>query len=106
LTGKDCVELAAAYGVPLDDWQARIVRGILRESSGTWSCSQAGVVVARQSGIGQILLAFELFGLYELDEQILHTAHAVKTSSDAFRRLWSVIHPMPTSPAGCAGTPR
>ncbi|BCO57889.1 hypothetical protein KN246_14710 [Mycobacterium intracellulare] len=91
LTGKDCVELAAAYGVPLDDWQGRIVRGILRESGGTWSCSQAGVVVARQSGKGQILLALELFGLYELDEQILHTAHAVKTSSDAFRRLWDVI---------------
>lgn len=91
LTGKDCVELAAAYGVPLDDWQVDIVRGILRESAGTWSASQAGVVVARQSGKGQILLALELFGLFELGEQILHTAHAVKTSSDAFRRLWEVI---------------
>ncbi|WP_234713897.1 phage terminase family protein [Mycolicibacterium chlorophenolicum] len=91
LTGRDCVELAAAYGVPLDGWQADIVRGILRESDGTWSASQAGVVVARQSGKGQILLALELFGLFELGEQILHTAHAVKTSSDAFRRLWSVI---------------
>ncbi|MGQ9407987.1 hypothetical protein [Mycolicibacterium gilvum] len=90
-TGRDCVELAAAYGVPLDGWQADIVRGVLRESGGTWSVSQAGVVVARQSGKGQILLALELFGLYELDEQILHTAHAVKTSSDAFRRLWEVI---------------
>lgn len=91
LTGQDCVDLAAAYGIPLDAWQADIVRGVLRESGGTWSCSQAGVVVARQSGKGQILLALELFGLFELGEQILHTAHAVKTSSDAFRRLWSVI---------------
>jgi phage terminase large subunit-like protein len=90
-TGRDCVDLAAGYGVPLDDWQVDIVRGILRESAGTWSASQAGVVVARQSGKGQILLALELFGLFELGEQILHTAHAVKTSSDAFRRLWSVI---------------
>ena len=33
-------------------------------------------MVAHQSGKGQILLALELFGLYELDEQLLHTAHA------------------------------
>lgn len=90
-TGQDCVDLAAAYGVPLDPWQDDVVRGVLRESAGMWSASQAGVVVARQSGKGQILLALELFGLFELGEQILHTAHAVKTSSDGFRRLWAVI---------------
>lgn len=90
-TGQDCVELATAYGVPLDGWQGDIVRELLRESGGTWSASQAGLVVSRQNGKGQILLAVELFGLFELGENILHTAHAVKTSSDAFRRLWSVI---------------
>ncbi|MEZ0382164.1 hypothetical protein [Mycobacterium sp. pW045] len=90
-TGQDCVDLAAAYGVPLDDWQADILRELLRESGGAWSASQAGLVVSRQNGKGQILLAVELFGLFELGENILHTAHAVKTSSDAFRRLWSVI---------------
>lgn len=90
-TGQEAVELAAAYGVQLDDWQADIVRGILRESGGGWSASQAGLVVARQSGKGQILLALELAGLLLFGEQVLHTAHAVKTSSDAFRRLWRVI---------------
>src|SRR5215217_3884591 len=90
-TGQDCVELAMAYGVLLDEWQVDIIRGLLREADGGWSASQAGLVVARQSGKGQIILALELFGLFELGEQILHTAHAVKTSSDAFRRLWSVI---------------
>lgn len=90
-TGQDCVDLAAAYGVPLDEWQCDIVRGLLRETGGAWSSSQAGLVVSRQNGKGQILLALELFGLFELGENILHTAHAVKTSSDAFRRLWSVI---------------
>ena len=90
-TGQDCIELAVAYGVLLDEWQMDIVRGILRESDGGWSASQAGLVVARQSGKGQIILALELFGLFELGEKILHTAHSVKTSSDAFRRLWAVI---------------
>lgn len=89
--GAEAIDLARSYGVPLDDWQADIVRGILRESNGTWACSQAGLVVSRQNGKGQILLALELFGLLVLGEQILHTAHAVKTSSDAFRRLWTVL---------------
>lgn len=90
-TGRDCCDLADAYGVPLDPWQRRVVRGILRESDGGWSSSQAGLVVARQNGKGQILTAIELFGLFELGEQCLHTAHSVRTSSDAFRRLWAVI---------------
>ena len=94
-TGQDCVDLAAAYGVPLDPWQVDIVRAVLRETGGGWSCSQAGLVVSRQNGKGQILVAVELFGLFELGEQILHTAHSVRTSSDAFRRLWTVIQTHP-----------
>lgn len=90
-SGREAVDLAAAYGVPLDPWQVDVVLGILRESAGTWAASQAGLVVGRQNGKGQILLALELYGLLMLGEQILHTAHAVKTSSDAFRRLWSVL---------------
>ncbi|WP_374928608.1 hypothetical protein [Kytococcus sedentarius] len=89
--GEDCLALADAYGIGLDDWQRDVVRGILRETGGTWSASQAGLVVGRQNGKGQILVALELFGLFALGESILHTAHAVKTSSDAFRRLWGVI---------------
>ena len=91
-SGREAVDLARAYGIPLDPWQEDIVRGILREADGGgWACSQAGLVAGRQNGKGQILLALELAGLTLFAEQILHTAHAVKTSSDAFRRLWRVI---------------
>lgn len=51
--------------------------------------------MGRQNGKGQIILAVELFGLLMLGENILHTAHAVKTSSDAFRRLWAVLQAHP-----------
>ena len=94
-TGQDACDLADGYGVPLDPWQRDIVRGILREIDGAPAVSQAALCIARQSGKGQILTAIELFGLFELGEQILHTAHAVKTSSDGFRRLWSVIQSYP-----------
>ncbi len=92
-TGREVVDLAKAYGLPLDDWQQDVVRGILREADGGggWACSQAGLVVARQSGKGQILVALELAGLLLFRESIFHTSHAVKTSSDAFRRLWRII---------------
>lgn len=88
--GRDALELAEAYGIPLDDWQQDIVRKILRETDGNWSASQAGVVVSRQSGKGNCLLAVELYGLVS-GESILHTAHQVKTSSDAFRRLRDIF---------------
>ncbi len=90
-SGQEAVDLARAYGLPLDPWQEEVVRGALRESADGWACSQVGLVAGRQNGKGQILLALELAGLLLFDEQILHTAHAVKTSSDAFRRLWRVI---------------
>jgi phage terminase large subunit-like protein len=102
-TGQDCIDLAMAYGILLDEWQMDIIRGLLREANGGWAASQAGLVVARQSGKGQIILALELFGLFELGETILHTAHAVKTSSDAFRRLWSVVQSYPELAARVEG---
>lgn len=94
-TGQDCCDLAIGYGIGLDHWQQNIIRGILRESGGAWSSSVQGVVVSRQSGKGQVILALVLFGLYQLNEQILLTSHAVKTSSDGFRRLWAVIQAHP-----------
>ncbi len=100
-TGQDCIELAAAYGITLDDWQQDIIRGILREtstglrSSPEYSCSVAGLVVGRQGGKTRLATALMLFGLYQLEEQILATSHAVKTSTDGFRRLWAVIQSYP-----------
>ena len=95
-TGEDCCQLAEHYGLALDDFQKHIIRGILRETpGGEWACSVAGLVCGRQLGKGRIATALMLFGLYELNEQILATSHAVKTSTDGFRRLWAVIQSYP-----------
>jgi phage terminase large subunit-like protein len=95
-TGQDCIELAEAYGITLDDWQQDIVRGILRETpTGEYACSVAGLVCSRQGGKTRLATALMLFGLYQLGEQILATSHAVKTSTDGFRRLWEVIQSYP-----------
>lgn len=89
--GNDCVELALAYGIGLDEWQREIIRGALRERDGTFSATQMCCCLARQNGKNQIQTAIELFGLFILGETILHTAHASRTSSDSFRRLWAVV---------------
>ncbi len=89
--GRDCVELSLAYGIGLDEFQRQIILGALRERDGTFSATQMCCCLARQNGKNQIQTAIELFGLFVLGETILHTAHASRTSSDAFRRLWQVV---------------
>ena len=48
--------------------------------------------VPRQNGKGEVLVARELFGLFELGERkVIHTAHEFKTSAEHFLRVESVI---------------
>jgi hypothetical protein len=48
--------------------------------------------VPRQNGKGEVLMARELFGLFELGERlIIHTAHEFKTSAEHFHRLEAVV---------------
>ena len=50
----------------------------------------------RQNGKGEILIARELFGLFELGERlVIHTAHEFKTSAEHFRRLEDVVRETP-----------
>ena len=56
-------------------------RSAIRED-GRWQTREVGVNVPRQNGKGEILIARELFGLFELGERlVIHTAHEFKTSA-------------------------
>ena len=51
--------------------------------------------IPRQNGKGEVLIARELFGLFELGERkVIHTAHEFKTSAEHFHRLEAVIRGM------------
>ena len=91
--GAEAVELARAAGLALDPWQCWVLDQALGErQDGRWSAFEVGVVVGRQNGKGAILEARELAGLFLFGEQlILHTAHQFKTSSEAFRRVRSLV---------------
>jgi phage terminase large subunit-like protein len=67
----------------LEDWLARGGRG------GKFASLTCGLSVPRQNGKNAILEMRELFGMVQLGEKFLHTAHEVKTARKAFIRLAS-----------------
>lgn len=85
---EEAIELASAYGLTLDDWQAYVLKAWMGERfDGMWAAPRNGLSVSRQNGKGGALEARELYGLAILGERILHTAHEVKTALDHFRRM-------------------
>jgi hypothetical protein len=84
----DASFLAAAYGLTPDDWQDDVLEGWMgRRSTGRWSAATCGLAVPRQNGKNGVIEVRELFGLVELGERFLHTAHEVKTARKAFLRI-------------------
>lgn len=85
---EDAIFLAGAYGMEPDEWQKDIIRAWLtRRRDRKWAAGRCGLAVPRQNGKNGAIEVRELFGMVELGEQILHTAHEVKTARKAFKRL-------------------
>jgi hypothetical protein len=82
--GDEAIELARLADVHLDPWQQLVLRDSLGENGygpdRKWAAFEVGLVVPRQSGKGECLLARELFGLFLEDREklILHSAHEFK----------------------------
>jgi len=89
--GEDAAFLSTAYGLTpdpfqslvLEDWMARVGKG------GKWASLSCALALPRQNGKNAILEMRELFGMIQLGEKFLHTAHEVKTARKAFIRLAS-----------------
>lgn len=88
-SGPEITELAAAYGLILDPWQAYVLEGAMGEApDGKWAATRVGLSVPRQNGKNGIIEARELGGLLLLGEQLMiHSAHEVKTALEAFLRI-------------------
>lgn len=91
--GDEAIELAAAAGLRLDPWQQEILRHALGErADGSWAAFEIALIVSRQNGKGALLEARELAGLFLLEEKlILHSAHEMKTATEAFRRIRDLV---------------
>lgn len=86
----DAEFLAASYGLVPDEWQRLVLEDWLAiRPDGRWASLKCGLAVPRQNGKNGIIEVRELFGMVELGEKFLHTAHEVKTARKAFLRLAS-----------------
>jgi hypothetical protein len=96
-SGPEVVEFAGRQGVILFDWQDHILGGAMGEdSSGMWACNEVVLIVPRQNGKTEIIIARELSGLFVFNEKlIIHSAHQQRTSNDAFERMKTVIESNP-----------
>lgn len=94
--GPEAAELAELAGLHLLPWQRLVVEHALGQTpDGLWSAFEVVLLVARQNGKGSVLEAMELHALFVLGLNVFHTAHLMKTSRDAFKRLWSLIDATP-----------
>lgn len=82
------IDLAGAYGLTLDEWQANAVRAWMRTTTtGRWCAGTWGLSVPRQNGKNGSLEAVELYMLVVLNLKILHTSHLLGSARKAFKRL-------------------
>lgn len=82
--------LSSSYGLKPDEWQSLVLDDWLAtRADGKWSALTCGLAVPRQNGKNGLIEMRELYGIVELGERFLHTAHEVKTARKAFLRLCS-----------------
>ena len=90
------LEFVESVGIHLDPWQRFAVRAALAEAAdGRWAAFEVLLLVPRQNGKGEVLLALELAKLFlfrfKRPPLILHSAHLFPTAQEAFRRIRDVI---------------
>jgi hypothetical protein len=95
--GDRAIEWSREHKLRLDLEQEMMLRSMFGlNEEGRWQSFEFGLSAPRQNGKGEVLLARELFGLFELGERfIVHSAHEFKTSVRHFKRIEEVIRRNP-----------
>ena len=98
----DALALWDLTGRSLDEWQQTSCEGILSvDRLDNWAASEAGVLVSRQQGKGEILQVYDLSHLFLWPKPdgepkvILHTAHEFATVDAHYRKLKRRIMAVP-----------
>ena len=89
-------------GVNLFPWQRHVMEGLFSvDAAGKWAATEFGLLVARQNGKGEVLVAYALAHLFLFPrpdnkrKTIIYTAHEVKIAADGFARIRGVIESVP-----------
>lgn len=99
--GDEAAELynaaASPLGQTLDVYQVAALRQAFAvDPTGTLLCFEWAIILSRQNGKGEILLALELAWLFLFGEPlIIHSAHLAETAREHFLKICILIQSMP-----------
>ena len=81
-----------ALGMSLFDWQRKVLRSALARRGKRWAAYEVGLVVPRQNGKNEILIALELAAAHLLGVRlVIHSAHEAMTAGKHFARFQELI---------------
>lgn len=90
--GVETVEMAAAYGLVLDEWQALgVYDACVERPDGRYEAVEVDEVVARQNGKNGKIRALQLHKLFVLRRRQMHTAHEFKTAREHFDKMLALV---------------
>lgn len=89
--GQEAVELYNQSTKKALPWQELLLNDIMGiDENGQWVHQKFGLEIPRRNGKNEVIVQREFWGLVH-GEKICHTAHRVKTSSQAWERLYHVL---------------
>jgi hypothetical protein len=86
--GLEALELAELAGLNLDDWQMLVVLVGLARKEGLWAAFEVALVISRQTGKSEVLIALILWALY---------TERADPRREIFLRLRFLLEPPPGS---------
>lgn len=91
------IQLLEHYGMKLLDWQKAIVYRWLavyadEEGKWMWANPKAGLLVPRQNGKTEIIIARIIGGMIFMNEALIYTAHSDKTVDEVKRRVQNFFY--------------
>lgn len=94
---KEAFELLESANVHLDDWQKwYLAHSLGQREDGRWSAFECGLVISRQNGKTELVVARMIVGLFLLREKLqIYTSNRFDSAIEIFRRLVDVIEECP-----------
>lgn len=95
--GPRAVALYELCGRVLDPWQKLSLDvAMALNPDRTWLCFEFALIVSRQNGKGEVLIALELAWLFIFHEPlIIHSAHLFETAREHFEKISAIVRNTP-----------
>lgn len=95
--GPQAVRLYEATGRVLDPWQKLALDvAMALNPRRTWLCFEFAMIISRQNGKGEVLIALELAWLFIFHEPlVIHTAHLYETTRQHFDKMLAIVMTTP-----------